>query len=89
MTKKFRTSLGDTEIEELFIERETKASVWIDGERWKKKGGYYEFFDTEEDAKKMLKQYFTNVIAEYHLKIEHFNKQINRAKKKLESVNRL
>lgn len=58
--KKYKTSVAIGKIEQVEVSRETESSVWIVSRkggkeiRHSKKSGYYNFFDTHEQAKKFL-----------------------------------
>jgi hypothetical protein len=57
--KKYKARLSrrwncDAKITEVEVERETDASVWIDGRRSKKESEYETYFDSFEQAKTAL-----------------------------------
>ena len=55
MITKYRTrTFGTKPIVEVQVERETNASVWIDGNRRAKRSEYDNYFDSWVDAKKHL-----------------------------------
>ena len=54
MKTKYKAMLHLKNIEKVKIERETNASVWINGNREEKKNKVISYFDTFEDAKKWM-----------------------------------
>lgn len=52
--KKYRTSPYGKLIETVEVERETEASVWINGQRNAKRTEYHSYFDTFAEAKQHL-----------------------------------
>ena len=74
---KYRTCLNT--IEKIEIDRETDKSVWVNGQRQAKAGGYYAYFDTFGEAKGFL---ITTVLAE----IRNAENSINYQKRELDKI---
>ena len=52
--KKYRTSTLGKLIEAVEVERETEASVWVNGQRNGKRTEYHSYFNTFKEAKQYL-----------------------------------
>ena len=52
--KKYQTGHWKQDITEIEVERETDKSVWVDGHRSSKSGGFYRIFDTRNEAAEFL-----------------------------------
>ena len=63
----------DAEIFEVTVERETEKSVWINGNHTAKRSQWKNFFDTWDEAKKML--------------TDHQSQRVNSLRRQLEKAN--
>ena len=77
---KYRTGKWRTYIEKIEIERETDASVWVDGRRFGKKTSYDSFFDTWKDAHEFLLRNAERTVVSLERRLEYANERISEIK---------
>lgn len=83
--KKYRARIhrrwdSDARIEEVDVERETEASIWINGQRSAKRSEWSNYYDTWEDAKSAL-------LAAQQRRVEQLRSQLQVANSRLGNIN--
>ena len=58
-------------IELVEVEKETEASVWIEGRRSAKRSSYENYFDTFDEAKAFLTEYAEQILTNARKSLEH------------------
>jgi len=75
--EKYRTGgWGKNLIEQVEVEKETEASVWIKGRRNAKRTEYYNYFDTWDEAKLYLLTVAEAKVAAIRLNLERANGEL-------------
>jgi hypothetical protein len=78
---KYRTGgWGKNLIESVEVEKETEASIWIEGKRNAKKTEYHNYFDTWADAKRHLLTVAEKKVAGIRLNLERANGELGNIK---------
>lgn len=77
---KYRTAGLGTSIEEVEIDRETEASVWVDGRLFQKKSRYCQYWDTWQEAHQYLLVKAEKLLQSYRLRLEQAENGFERIK---------
>ena len=62
------------------VERETEASVWVNGRRCAKRADYHNYFDTWEEAKAFLVEEAERALTGAHRRLDAARSELERMK---------